>query len=246
MGATVFVLRPEPGLSATLARGRKRGLAMEAMPLSHAEAVAWQVPEGAFDGILLGSANALRHAERGAGKGAGRISETMGGSAADTGLDMLPRLPVYAVGKATAQAACSLRFPIAQVVEGGLQKLLDTLARDAPLRLLRLAGEDRMTLSPPEGVTIETCTTYRIVHRALDDQDAARLREGGVVLLHSGVAARHFAAECQRAGVDRAKLSLAALAPRIASHASDGWKNVAVAPETSDAALLSLVADMCH
>ena len=31
MGATVFVLRPEPGLSATLARGRKRGLAMEAM-----------------------------------------------------------------------------------------------------------------------------------------------------------------------------------------------------------------------
>lgn len=242
MAKTVFVLRPEPGLSATLARGRKLGLTMEAMPLSHAEAVKWQVPEGAFDGILLGSANGLRHADR----GASRVSDTEGGSAADTGLDMLPRLPVYAVGKATAQAACSLRFPIAQIGEGGLQKLLDTLAPDAPLRLLRLAGEDRMTLSPPEGVTIETCTTYRIVHRPLDDQDAARLREGGVVLLHSGVAARHFTAECDRAGVDRAKLSLAALAPRIASGVSDGWKSIAVAPETRDAALLSLVADMCH
>ena len=246
MGATVFVLRPEPGLSATLARGRKLGLAMEAMPLSHAEAVSWQVPEGTFDGILLGSANALRHAGRGGNGGADKVSDTEGGSEADTGLDMLPRLPVYAVGKATAQAACSLRFPIAQVGEGGLQKLLDTLAPDAPLRLLRLAGEDRMTLSPPAGVTIETCITYRIVHRALDEQDATRLREGGVVVVHSGVAARHFATECERAGVDRAKLSLAALAPRIASHASEGWKSVAVASETNDAALLSLAADMCH
>ena len=85
MSTRVFVLRPEPGLSATMERGRAMGLSMEAMPLSAAEPVAWDIPPGSFDGMLLGSANGLRHA---------------GERLADLG-----QMPVYAVGEATAEEA---------------------------------------------------------------------------------------------------------------------------------------------
>ena len=54
MSTPVFVLRPEPGLSATMARGARMGLGMVAMPLSSAQPREWQVPPGSFDGILLG------------------------------------------------------------------------------------------------------------------------------------------------------------------------------------------------
>ncbi len=222
----VFVLRPEPGLSATMERGRALGLAMEAMPLSHAEPVDWAVPDGAFDGVLLGSANGLRFAGE--------------------GLAALSGLPVYAVGEATADAARARGFAVAKVGSGGLQALVDTLPNESPLRLLRLAGAEHLPIHPPAHVTIATATTYAIVHRPLDEDDVARLAAGGVVLLHSGAAASHFAAECKRAGIDRRVLALAALAPRIARSASDGWKSVRVAANPEDAALLSLAADMCH
>ena len=226
MGRSVFVLRPEPGLSATMDRGRSLGLAMEAMPLSGAEPVGWTLPEGAFDGILLGSANGLRHAGE--------------------GLEKLTGLPVYAVGAATAREAQERGFPIAQVGKGGLQKLVDALPPDRPLRLLRLAGEEHLPLHAPAHVHITTATIYRIVHHALTEGEVARLRQGGIVLLHSGAVASHFSAECDRTGVDRGAIALAALAPRIARSVSDGWQSVAVAAEPDDAALLSLAADMCH
>ena len=226
MGRSVFVLRPEPGLSATMDRGRALGLPMEAMPLSGAEPVGWTLPEGAFDGILLGSANGLRLAGK--------------------QLEKLPGLPVYAVGAATAREAQERGFPVAQMGKGGLQKLVDALPSDRPLRLLRLAGEEHLPLHAPAHVHITTATTYRIVHHALAERDAARLGQGGIVLLHSGAVASHFAAECDRTGVDRSAIALAALAPRIAQSVSDGWQSVAVAADPDDAALLSLAADMCH
>lgn len=103
-----------------------------------------------------------------------------------------------------------------------------------------------MVLDPPANISVHNVTTYRIVHRGLSERDRSELSKGGIVLLHSGAAARHFALECERAGLARAHLSLAALAPRIAASAGDGWKSVAVAASPDDAALLSLAADMCH
>jgi len=207
-------------------RGRALGLPMVAMPLSHAEPVAWTAPEGDFDAILLGSANALRHA--------------------GAGLAALSRLPVHAVGEATALAAHARGFTLAQVGEGGLQAVLDALPTDRPLRLLRMAGEDRITLDLPPQVTVETVVTYRVVHHALGQPECAHLAGGGVVLLHSGGTARHLDAECRRAGVDRSILSLAAIGPRVAGSVSDGWKSVAAAATPDDMALLSLASDMCH
>lgn len=226
MTSKVFVLRPRPGLDRTMKRGRSLGLSMVAMPLSHAEPVEWPAPQGDFDAILLGSANALRHA--------------------GPDLSTLAGLPVHAVGEATALAAHARGFVLAEVGTGGLQALLDALPPDRPLNLLRLAGEDRVPLTLPPHVTMETVVTYRVVHHALGRPESAGLAQGGVVLLHSGSAARHFASECARIGVDRAALSLAAIGPRVAASVSDGWKSVASAASPDDTALLSLAADMCH
>ena len=224
MARAVFVLRPEPGLAATMERGRAMGLPMEAMPLSAAEPVAWTRPAGTFDGILLGSANGLR--------------------LAGEGLRALADLPVHAVGEATAEAARAAGFAVATTGRGGLQRLVDGLPADRPLRLLRLAGEEHLPLAVPDHIAIETAVTYAIVHRPLSDSDAARLAQGGVVLLHSGASAQHFATECDRIGIDRAILSLAALAPRIGTSLSEGWQTLRVAATPDDAALLSLAADM--
>ena len=70
--------------------------------------------------------------------------------------------------------------------------------------------------------------------------------QGATVLLHSGEAASHFAAECDRLGIARGIVRLAALAPRIAEAAGEGWRALAIAPQTRDRALLELARDMCH
>ena len=93
-------------------------------------------------------------------------------------------------------------------------------------------------------------TTTRTVYRArplrFTQNLAERLRGGGVVLLHSGEAAAHFAAECDRCGIPRTNLTLAALAPRILDRAGTGWASTAAAERPEDGALLALARDMCQ
>ena len=68
---------------------------------------------------------------------------------------------------------------------------------------------------------------------------------GALVLLHSAATARHFAEECDRLGVPRARITLAALGPRIAAAAGAGWGAVHIAPQPDEAALLQLAFDLC-
>lgn len=221
----VLVLRPEPGCSETLAAARDLGLDPLAAPLFAIEAVPWTAPEQEdFDQLIAGSANAFR----------------FGGAE----LDKLTDLPVVAVGERTAAAAREAGFTVAAIGQGGLQTLLDTFAM--PTRLLRLSGEERIDLSLPMGVTMVERTVYCAAPLPLSDQAIEALATGAVALLHSGEAARRFAAECDRLSIARGKVSLAALAPRIATAAGSGWARIEVAPEVTDAALLAMAADMCH
>ena len=92
----VVVLRPEPGASETVARARKLGLDAVAIPLFEVEPMDWTAPEaGGFDGLLLTSANAVRH----------------GGEQ----LQSLRGLPVYVVGKSTGGAAREAGFDVKSV-----------------------------------------------------------------------------------------------------------------------------------
>jgi uroporphyrinogen-III synthase len=66
------------------------------------------------------------------------------------------------------------------------------------------------------------------------------------VLLHSAATASHFAAECERLGLPRETVALAALGPRIAEAAATGWRAVHTAPRPDEAALLALASQLCQ
>lgn len=220
----LLALRPEPGLAATLDKARALGLAITGLALSEIRAVAWDCPDPAgIDGLLIGSANAILH----------------GGE----NLARLTAKPVHAVGEATAAAARAAGFAVAMTGSGGLQGVLDAIP--APCHLLRIAGEEHVPLTPPDGVTFAEVIAYRSVPLPLDPA-ATLLGEGAVlVLLHSAATARHFAEECDRLGLDRAGIALAALGPRIAAAAGEGWGAVHTAARPDEAALLQLAFDLC-
>jgi uroporphyrinogen-III synthase len=221
----ILAIRPEPGCSATVAAGKAAGLAIDACPLFKIRPVTWAMPSGDFDAVLLGSANAVRH----------------GGPLVDKLVDK----PVYAVGETTAEAARERGFGAIRVGCGNLQELLDTLAGDG-LRLLRLAGRERTSLTSPPGISIDTATVYDSRALPLPRQAAERLREPALVLLHSAAAAGHFGVECDRCAVHRGDIRLAALSPRIAEAAGRGWAALRSATEPNEAGLLALAREMCH
>jgi uroporphyrinogen-III synthase len=225
MSLALLALRPEPGLAATLEKARAMGLAITPCALSEIRALDWDCPDLArYDGLLIGSANAILH----------------GGASLAQFIDK----PVYAVGGATAAAARAAGFTVAMTGSGGLQGVLDAIA--APCHLLRIAGEEHVPLTPPAGVSFDEVIAYRSVTLPLDPAAGLLASGEALVLLHSAATAAHFAAECDRLGLARAKISLAALGPRIAAAAGEGWRAVHTAPRPDEATLLAMARDVCH
>jgi uroporphyrinogen-III synthase len=225
MSRPLALLRPEPGWSASAAAAREAGIAVIGHPLFVAEPVAWSVPAGRFDAMLVGSANAFR----------------LGGD----GLAELRHLPVHAVGEATATAARAAGFTVARTGEGGLQTLLDDLATEAQ-DILRLAGEERVTLRPDTGQALTEIMVYRMAPCPLRPDFAGLLTASRpIVALHSAAAAAHFAQEAERLGLARGELFLLVLGPRVAKSAGLGWAAVHIAERPSDAALLAKAGALC-
>lgn len=221
----VIVIRPEPGNAATLSAASELGLDVRGFPLFEVRAREWECPSPEhFDGLLVGSANALRH----------------GGRA----LEGLRGLPVHAVGELTAKAATDAGFTIASIGSIGLQSVLDGI--NPGTRLLRLSGEERIALSPPAGATIEERVVYATHALPLPQAAAALLRSGALVLLHSAEAARHFAAECDRLKLPRNAIRLALIGPRLIEAAGASWASVQIADAPGDAPLLALARRMCQ
>jgi uroporphyrinogen-III synthase len=213
----LLVLRPEPGASATIERARQRGLEAIAAPLFEIEPVAWDVPDPtSFDGLLLTSANALRH----------------GGP----GIEALRGLPVYAVGESTAEAARSAGFIIARTGASGVDDLLDSIAPG--LALLHPCGEHRREPSAALHL-ITRVTTYR--SRTLEAPDLGAA-PGTVALVHSPRAGERLAALVAARGAMR----IAAISPAAAAAVGDGWDMVGTAQQPNDDALLALAARLCN
>lgn len=225
MTMPLITIRPEPGCSATAQTARDCGLAAECCPLFETAPLPWTIPDGHFDALLIGSANAFR----------------LGGP----GVDKLVDKPVYAVGEGTAAAAWERGFRTAAIGAGGLQTMLDDLGGKR-LRLLRITGEEHVGLVPPEGIEIVTAVAYRAEAQPVPPALADRLRGGAVVLLHSAAAARHLAAETDRLDLPRRQIALAALAPRVAEAAGTGWAASRAASRPNEPALLALAREMCH
>ena len=224
MSGTVLAVRPQPGLSKTIRAGEAMGLNIIGYPLFEIRARDWDCPgPDSIDALLIGSANAIRH-------GGGQLARLTG-------------KPVHAVGEATARAARKAGFEVASIGVGGLQNVLDTL--EGPLRLLRLAGEEHVELDPPAGVAIDTRIVYHAAPLELPEPLRPLADLGLTVLLHSAAAARQFAHETRRLAMDRSRLSLVVIGPRVRQAAGEGWRAIHVAPEPSDAAMLEMVKEMC-
>jgi uroporphyrinogen-III synthase len=158
----LVILRPEPGASATAAKAVALGLEASRFPLFAPEPVAWTMAEGAFDALLVTSANAVR----------------LAGS--------LPDLPVHAVGEASATAARAAGLTVVTTGDGGVEALLGLLPEG--LALLHLAGEERIPpVRPRQRIT--SVTVYRMAELPLP---GAALIEGAVVLVHSPAAGRRL------------------------------------------------------
>lgn len=226
MTRPLLVIRPEPGNAVTLAKARALGVDAVGLPLQRVEAVEWNIPQGAFDGLLLGSANVLR----------------LGGAKLDALLD----LPVFAVGEHTAQAARERGFTVAATGRGGLHQLLDALPDDQPRHLLRLGGEERVPLFPGKGTEITDCTVYRLVDCDVPPEHLALLENPLCVALHSASAARNFLRICRDLVLEPRNIRIAALGPRIAEAAGQGWDRCEAAPTPDDTALLALAVRLCQ
>jgi uroporphyrinogen-III synthase len=192
-----------------------------AMPLFAVEPAEWEVPDPAlFDALLLTSANAVRH----------------GGA----GLQRLKGLVAHCVGEATANAARLSGLIVGQVGSGGVGQLLSSLP--AGLRLLHLAGADRRP-SDTDRHAITALTVYRSVE--LPPPQRPERFEGSVIAVHSPRAAARIREVAEAAGLDRARIAIAAISAEAAAAAGDGWERVEAASEPSDSALLALAARLC-
>jgi uroporphyrinogen-III synthase len=225
----LLVLRPEPGNTATCRAAHAHGLHTYAAPLFVYVPREWTLPDGQWAGLLIGSAAVFAHA---------------GPTLSD-----LRHIPVHAVGPTTARAAHNAGFTIATTGSGGLAPMVGALPGSAvkARRYLRVAGEERMPLTPPPGVVVVDVVVYAAQPLPLA-QSAIELirREPVLALLHSAQAARHFAAQCTALDLPRHTIALACLAPRIAQAAGENWRTVATASRPDDEALLPLAQQMCQ
>lgn len=217
----LVVLRAQPGAAATCKAASEIGLRALAIPLFRIEAVAWEAPDLAgFDGLLLTSANALRH----------------GGAK----LDKLRGLPVFAVGEATAAQAQSAGFVLSFTGGGGVDEMLAQI--DPGLRLLHLCGEHRREPAAPRQ-SITQLPVYRAV--ALPAPDLAPAA-GAVVAVHSPRAGARLAEIAAESGLDMSATAIAAISREAARAAGEGWERTVAADEPTDAALLALAARLCN
>ena len=218
----VIVLRPEPAASATVERAKQQGLEALALPLFEVAPIAWALPDPAtYDAILITSANAIRHG----GEQIGRLA----------------KVPVHAVGQATASAAKEAGLNVATVGEGGIAELLRSIPGD--VRLLHVRGREHMPMQFAVH-QIEPVTVYAAQPR--ETVTGLDVLNDSVVLLHSPRAGARLAELVDDAGMDRSRMAIVAISLNAALAAGTGWARVKVADVPGDAALLALAARLCN
>lgn len=216
----LVIVRPEPGANASVERAALMGIDAFAMPLFEVKPIAWAAPNPAdFDALLLTSAYAVRQ----------------GGE----GLLRLRGLPAYAVGEATAAAARDAGFEVAGCGTSGVERLLGSIPTE--VRLLHLCGEHRMAMRSKQAIT--ALPVYRSVELPIPD-DLGQI-EGQTVAVHSPRAGQRLAELVDRAGIDRAKIRIAAISEAAALAMGGGWAMREAAGTPTEAALLALAARLC-
>ena len=222
-GLPLIVTRPEPGNAATARRARAMGFEVHAVPLFAAHPVDWRAPAAEdFDALLLTSAFAAR--------------------LAGPEITRLQALPAYAVGDATGRAAEAAGLRVAMCGAAGAQQLLDAMASRNICSILWLCGRDR-TEFHARGAAITPLPCYAVDPVPPPAEWTGLIAAPAVLLAHSPRAAKRMS---DLVGAARAHLSLAAISPAAAAAAGEGWRDVAVAEQPDDVAILAQARALWH
>ncbi|NJM51566.1 MAG: uroporphyrinogen-III synthase [Sphingomonadales bacterium] len=193
------------------------------LPLFHVQPLPWQVPaDMPYDALLITSANAVH----------------LGGAR----LAQLYKLPVYAVGAKSAQCAADAGLTVAATGTQDAEAIVAKAAADGVSRLLWLRGKKASDFDIPSCITINSHIVYDAARIEPPIDFASQVRSANVILLHSPQAARYFAECCERSGIEKSAITIAALSPNIADSAGEGWAKTIIAPRPDDALLLNMIA----
>jgi uroporphyrinogen-III synthase len=227
----VLVTRPEPAAERTAAALIARGHRVWKVPLMRIEPVAADLA-GRWGAVIVTSANAPA------------------AIADDPAREALRKLPLFAVGARSAQAARVAGFADVTSAGGDVHDLVRLLAaRRAAAPLLYLAGEERSADLIGElaarGIAAEMRVVYRAVAAPFPDELVAALEAGDVqaVLHFSRRSAENFIAGARDAGIAAQALAVRhyCLSAQVAEPLiAAGAKRVAVAPRPEEAALVEL------
>jgi uroporphyrinogen-III synthase len=227
----IAIIRPLADGERTASGLRARGHQVLVAPLMKVEPVAADLA-GGWAGVIITSANAL------------------GALAAHPALS---KLPAFAVGHRSADAARQAGFTDVSSAGGDVRDLVRLIAErhaDASGPLLYLAGEDRAADLIGElsacGIAAEMRTVYRAVTAPFPPQLVAALTAGEIdaVLHFSKRSAENYLTSAGPAGIAEQALTVRhlCLSPQIAEPLiKAGAAHVAVATRPDEAALIDLV-----
>ncbi|HZL40576.1 MAG TPA: uroporphyrinogen-III synthase [Pseudolabrys sp.] len=230
----VVVTRPQADSERTAAALRARGHEVLVAPLLQVEPMATDFGDG-WGGIIITSANAP------------------GAIAGHAARDKLTKLPLYAVGQRSADAARAAGF--SNVISAGgdvrdLVRLIAARRADAAVPLLYLAGEDRAADLVAEliahGIATEMAVVYRAAAAPFPSVLTAALMAGEVdaVLHFSRRSADNYLAGARQAGIIAQALAVRHLClaqPTAEPLSEAGAGSISVAKRPHEAALIALL-----
>lgn len=228
----LVVTRPQADGERTAANLRARGHDVLLAPLMRVEPIAADL-SGSWGGVIVTSGNAASAIVR------------------NPAHQALCKLPVFAVGRRSADAARDVGFADVASAGGDVRDLVRLIAErhaDASAPLLYLAGEDRAADLVSElvmhGIAAETAVVYRAVTAPFPPELKAALMAGEVdaVLHFSKRSAENFIAGAAAAGVaaEALKVRHICLSAQVAAPFADaGAVDIAIAPRPDEAALIA-------
>jgi len=167
--------------------------------------------------------------------------------------DALAALPLYAVGRRSADAARAAGFNDVHVAGGDMKDLVRLIAEhrpDARAPLLYLAGEDRsgdlIGDLAVRGIAAELAVVYRAAPVPFSAELIGALQSGAIdaVLHYSRRSAEQYVAGAKATGIATPALRLRHIClsgPTAASLIEAGARNVAVAKRPDEQAMIALL-----
>jgi uroporphyrinogen-III synthase len=233
----LLVTRPASDGERTAQILRERGHEVTMMPLMRAEPVEAELGPGPVAAVIVTSANACR-------------------ALANRNIADLVKLPVFAVGRRTAQMARSVGFTDVTSADGDAAALAAAVVESVHDRsgpLLYLAGEERAAdldgILAGQGFSIRTAVVYRMVAESTFSAPVRAALEGGGIdaaLHYSARSATVLVDVARAAGVLHSILKIRhyCLSAQVADALRQaGAEDLVIAPEPSETALLGRIGD---